>query len=93
MSPAIEGDRQLTTTPAYKNHYTFPNLDNRINSFYHSYISDGDHLHQQNYLPESYSTPLTDTNYLQNQGSNLVTITDGNKRTCENHHLLKGYFS
>ena len=63
-----------------KTHYTFPNLDNGISSFYHSYISDGDHLHQQNYLSKSSSPSLTDPNYLQNQGSNLDTITETETR-------------
>ena len=78
-----------------KTHYTFPNLDNGISSFYHSYISDGDHLHQQNYLSKSSSPSLTDPNYLQNQGSNLDTITETETRNNHSHnrHLLKGYLS
>ena len=59
-----------------KTHYTFPILDNGISSFYHSYISNGDHLHHQHYLSKSSSPSLTDPNYLQNQRSNLDTITE-----------------
>ena len=59
-----------------KTHYTFPNLDNGISLFCYSYSGDGDHLRQQHYLSESNSTSLTDTNYVQNQGSNLVTISE-----------------
>jgi CheY-like chemotaxis protein len=58
-----------------KNHYTFPNLDNGISPFYLSYSDNGDRHLDQQYLSES-SPSLTDPNYPQNQGSNLVSITE-----------------
>ena len=46
-----------------------------ISSFYYSYSNNGDRLRDQHYLAES-SPSLTDPNYLQNQRSNLVSITE-----------------
>ena len=56
-----------------KNHYSYPILDNRISSFYHSYKNNNDRHHQR-YLSETSS--FTDPSYLQNQGSNLDTIIE-----------------
>jgi cellulose biosynthesis protein BcsQ len=47
-----------------------------ISSFRHSYTNNGDHLHHRPYLSESTSTSLNSSNYLQNQGSNLVSIAE-----------------
>ena len=62
-----------------KYHYSFPKLDKVISSFYYSYSNcctySGDRLRDQHYLAES-SPSLTDPNYLQNQRSNLVSITE-----------------
>ena len=57
-----------------KNHYSYPILCNEISSFFHSYNDNGDR-HQEHYLSES-SSPLTDSNYLQNHGSNLDTTIE-----------------
>jgi hypothetical protein len=59
-----------------KCHYSFPILDNGISLFSYSYNKNGDRLRDQPYLPESSSTSLTDPNYQQSQGSNLVSITE-----------------
>ena len=58
-----------------KNHYSYPILVDGISSFYHSYSNNGDRLHDQQHLTES-SYSLTDSNSLQNQGSNLHTIIE-----------------
>ena len=58
-----------------KNHYTFPNLNNGISSFYLSYGNNGDRHPDQQHNSDS-SPSLTDPNYSQNQGSNLVSITE-----------------
>ena len=58
-----------------KNHYSYPILDNGISSFYHLYNDNSDRHQDQHYLSES-SPSLTDPNYLQNQESNLDTVTE-----------------
>jgi CheY-like chemotaxis protein len=58
-----------------KNHNSYPILDNGISSFRHSYSNSDDRLHQH-YFSEPSSHSLTDPYYLQNQGSNLHTITE-----------------
>jgi CheY-like chemotaxis protein len=58
-----------------KIHYSYPILDNGIGSFSDSYNDNSD-VHHQHYLSESSSTNLTDPNYLQSQGSNLVSVTE-----------------
>jgi CheY-like chemotaxis protein len=57
-----------------KNCCSYPIMENRISSFRHSYSNNGGGHRLQHYLSES-SRPLTDPNYLQNQKSNLHTIT------------------
>ncbi len=57
-----------------KNPSSYPKLENRISLFRYFYSNNADR-HQQYYLSESSSRPLTDPNYLQNQRSNLHTIT------------------
>ena len=71
-----------------KNHYTFPNLDNGISSFYHSYSNNGDRLHDQHYLSES-SPSLTDPNYLQNQESKLDTIIETESKVSPKPPFIK----
>ena len=61
-----------------KNHYSCPILDNGISSFRHSYSNNTDRHHQY-YLSESSSPSPTDSNYIQNQGSNLQTIRTDTK--------------
>ncbi len=56
------------------NHYSYPILDRGLSSFYHSYSNNGDH--DQHHQSESSSPSLTDPNYLQNQGLDLVSITE-----------------
>jgi len=58
-----------------KNHYSCPILDNGISSFRHSYSNNTDRHHQY-YLSESSSHSPTDSNYIQNQGSNLDTTIE-----------------
>jgi hypothetical protein len=58
-----------------KNHYSCPILDNGISSFRHSYSNNTDRHHQY-YLSESSSPSPTDSNYIQNQGSNLDTTIE-----------------
>jgi CheY-like chemotaxis protein len=55
-----------------KNQYSYPILD-ETRSFYY-YSNNDDRLHYQHYLSESSS--LTNSNYLQNQGSDLHTILE-----------------
>ena len=71
-----------------KNHYTFPNLDKWISSFYNSYSDNGNRLRDQHYLPES-SSSLTDPNYPQNHGSNLVSITDTEAKVSPKPPFIK----
>src|SRR5689334_25437280 len=59
-----------------KIHYSYAILDNGISSFFHSYSNNGDYLQGQHYLSESSSASITDPNYRQNQGSNLVSVTE-----------------
>jgi CheY-like chemotaxis protein len=63
-----------------KNHYSYPILDNGISSFYHLYNDNSDRRHQQHYLSESSSPSVTDPNYLQNQGLNLDTTIEIEKK-------------
>ncbi len=72
-----------------KNHYTFPNVDDGISSFYHSYSNNGDRLRDQHYLPESSSPSLIDPNYPQNQGSNLVSITETEAKVSPKPPFIK----
>jgi CheY-like chemotaxis protein len=58
-----------------KNHYSCPILDNGISSFRHSYSNNTDRHHQY-YVSESSSHSPTDSNYIQNQGSNLDTTIE-----------------
>ena len=58
-----------------KNHYSYSILDNGISSFLQSYNDDSDYHHQL-YYSESSSPSITNPNYLQNQRSNLHTITE-----------------
>ena len=58
-----------------KNHSSYPILNNEISSFRRSYSNNGDRR-QQHYLSGSSYPPLTDPNYIQNQGSNLDTIIE-----------------
>ena len=59
-----------------KNHYSYPVLDTGFSSIRHSYSDDSGPLHDPHYISASSSPSLTDPNYSQNQGSNLVTITE-----------------
>jgi len=56
-------------------HNSYPILDNRFSSFYCSYSDSHDCLHDQHYLSES-SASIIDPNHPQNQGSNLVSVTE-----------------
>jgi CheY-like chemotaxis protein len=58
-----------------KNQYFYTILDNGISSFRHSYSNSVDRLNQH-YLSEPSSHSLTDSNYMQNQGSNLDTTIE-----------------
>jgi CheY-like chemotaxis protein len=71
-----------------KNHYTLPNVDNGISSFYHSYSNNGDRLRNQQYLSKS-SPSLIDPNYPQNQGSNLVSITETEAKVSPKPPFIK----
>ena len=72
-----------------KNHYSYPILDNGINSFYHLYNDDSDR-HHQHYLSESSSSPsLTDPIYLQNQESNLDTIIETEAKVSPKSPFIK----
>ena len=55
-----------------KNQYSYPILD-ETRSFYY-YSNNDDRLHDQHYLSESSS--LANSNYIQNQGSDLHTILE-----------------
>ena len=57
-----------------KNHSSYSILENGISLFHYSY-SNNSNSHHQHYL-ESSSSSLTDSGYLQNQGSNLDTIIE-----------------
>ena len=70
-----------------KNHNSYPILDNGISSFRHSYSNSDDRLHQH-YLSES-SSSLTDPYYLQNQGSNLHTITETEAKVSPKPPFIK----
>ena len=61
-----------------------------ISSFRQFFSNNSDHYHQH-YLSESSYPPLTDPNYLQNQGSNLHTIIEPQTKELQNHHISKGY--
>ena len=71
-----------------KYHYTFPNLDNGISSFYHSYSNNGDGLYDQHYHSNS-SPSFTDPNYLQNQGSKSDTIIETGIKTAPKPLYIK----
>ena len=55
-----------------KNQYSYPILGHEIGLFYHSYNDNSDRQQHQRYISKS-SFPLTDSNYLQSEGSNLDT--------------------
>jgi CheY-like chemotaxis protein len=74
MGPEIERYYIILLTQT-KNRYSCPILDKGISSFHRSYNDDSD-LHEQHYLSVSFSPSLTDPNYLQNQGSNSITIRE-----------------
>ena len=57
-------------------------------SFYNSYSDNGNRLRDQHYLPES-SSSLTDPNYPQNHGSNLVSITDTEAKVSPKPPFIK----
>ena len=57
-----------------KNHYFYSIFDNGLVHFYRSYDVNSDRHHHQHYISESSPPSPTDSNYLQNQGSNLDTI-------------------
>ena len=72
-----------------KNHYSYPILDNGISSlYYHSYSSDDDRHVDQQYLSET-SPSLTDTNYPQNQESNLDTIIETEAKVSPKSPFIK----
>ncbi|MGA9843370.1 MAG: response regulator [Nitrososphaeraceae archaeon] len=62
------------------NHSSFPILGNGIGSFYDLYNDNGDRHHQQHYLSESSSPSLTDPKYLLNEGLNLDTTIEIEKK-------------
>ena len=47
-----------------------------VSLFSYSYSNNGDRLRDQHYPSKSSSSSLTDPDYLQNQGSNLASITE-----------------
>ena len=71
-----------------KNQYSYTILDNGISSFRHSYSNNGDRHLDQQYLSES-SPPLTDPNYPQNRGSNLVSITETEAKVSPKPPFIK----
>ena len=65
-----------------KNHYSYSILENVISN-------NGDHLQGRHYLSESSSNSPTDSNYIQNQGSNLHTIVKTEAKVSLKPPLIK----
>src|SRR4051812_31024602 len=71
-----------------KNHYSYPILDKGISSFRHCYNDNGSGHRLQHYLSES-SSSLTDPNYSQNRGSDLVSITETEAKVSPKPQFIK----
>jgi len=59
-----------------KSYSSYPILENRISLFRYFYSNCDDDCLHQHYLSESSSPSPTDSNYLQNQGSNLAATIE-----------------
>jgi CheY-like chemotaxis protein len=71
-----------------KSQNSYPTLDNWISSFYNFFSNSGDRFRDQHYYSES-SNSLTESNYPQNQGSNLVSIIETEARVSPKPPFIK----
>ena len=71
-----------------RNHYCCPNFDNGIRSFYHLY-NDNSNIHNDKHDLFKPSTSLTNSNYLQNQGSNLYTTVESEAKVSPKPPIIK----